>query len=342
MRENLAGTLWRLSVYIAACLLGIFAIFAIFGQFRFDDTKTYNAAFTDVSGLKDGDFVRIAGVEVGKVKRITVQDDSTVNVEFTANSSAPLTQGNRAVIRYENLVGDRYLALDEGAGSIEPLKPGQTIPLARTQPALNLNALIGGFRPLFRALEPDQVNMLTGQLIQAFQGQGAVIGSFLNQTGTLTSTLADRDRLIGEVIDNLDTVLASLADHSQQFDEAITSLSELVKGLAARKTDISNGVAYIEEATSSITDLLAEARTPFRNTVQQTDRTAGLVVADHEYVDNILATLPDKYRLLNRQGIYGDFFSFYLCDAVLKVNGKGGNPVYIKVAGQITGRCAPK
>ncbi len=41
--------------------------------------------------------------------------------------------------------------------------------------------------------------------------------------------------------------------------------------------------------------------------------------------------------------MYGDFFSFYLCDLVLKLNGKGGGqPVYIKVAGQSTGRCAPK
>ena len=53
-------------------------------------------------------------------------------------------------------------------------------------------------------------------------------------------------------------------------------------------------------------------------------------------------TLPDTYKALARQGMYGDFFSFYLCDVVLKLNGKGGQPVYVKVAGQSTGRCAPK
>jgi phospholipid/cholesterol/gamma-HCH transport system substrate-binding protein len=66
------------------------------------------------------------------------------------------------------------------------------------------------------------------------------------------------------------------------------------------------------------------------------------VVADHDYVDNLIATLPDAYRVLGRQGLYGDFFSFYLCDVVLKVNGKGGQPVYIKVAGQDSGRCTPQ
>jgi phospholipid/cholesterol/gamma-HCH transport system substrate-binding protein len=66
------------------------------------------------------------------------------------------------------------------------------------------------------------------------------------------------------------------------------------------------------------------------------------VVADKDYFDDLLATLPDAYKLLGRQGLYGDFFSFYLCDLVLKVNGKGGQPVYVKVAGQDSGRCTPK
>jgi phospholipid/cholesterol/gamma-HCH transport system substrate-binding protein len=342
MKESLSATLWRLAIFMAVCLFGIFAVVVVYGQFRFDDTKSYNALFSQVSGLKDGNFVRIAGVEVGKVAKITVRDDSTVNVEFSVDKSVVLTEGNRAVIRYENLVGDRYLALDEGAGSIKPLRPGQTIPLERTQPALDLDALIGGFRPLFRALDPDQVNALTGQLIQAFQGQGAVIGSFLAQTGTVTNTLADRDQLIGEVIDNLNAVLASLGDHSKDLDKAVDSVSELVKGLADRKSDISNGIGYINAATASVTDLLAQARAPFQKTVQETDRAAGIVVADHDYVDNILATLPHKYQILNRQGLSGDFFSFYLCDALLKLNGKGGNPVFVKVAGQDSGRCTPK
>jgi phospholipid/cholesterol/gamma-HCH transport system substrate-binding protein len=292
--------------------------------------------------LQGGNFVRIAGVEVGKVKHISIRPDTIVVVEFSADPSVVLTEGTKAVIRYDNLIGGRYLALEEGPGGVKRLGPGQTIPVDRTAPALDLDALIGGFRPLFRALDPEQVNALSGQLIQAFQGQGATIGSFLTQTAALTTTLADRDQLIGQVITNLNVVLGSLGDQSKQFDKAITSLSELVNGLAARKTDISNSVAYTNAAAGTIADLLQQARPPFQKTVQQTDRAAGIVVADHDYFDDLLNTLPDTYQTLARQGLYGDFFSFYLCDAVLKLNGKGGQPVYVKVAGQDTGRCTPK
>jgi phospholipid/cholesterol/gamma-HCH transport system substrate-binding protein len=246
------------------------------------------------------------------------------------------------VIRYENLIGDRYMALEEGAGSIQPVRPGQTIPIERTQPALDLEALIGGFRPLLRAIDPDQVNALTGQLIAAFQGQGTTISSFLAQTASVTNTLADRDQLIGQVISNLNILLGSLGDQSKQFDKAVESVSELVKGLADRRSDISNGVAYLNAAAGSVADLLTQARPPLLDTVHQTDRTAGLVVADHDYLDNLLNHLPEKYAILVRQGINGDFFSFYLCDAILKLNGKGGQPMYVKVAGQSSGRCTPK
>lgn len=342
MQRNLSGLLLRLVIFFIVCALGAFGLIAIFAQLRFQGERSYNAIFSTVTGLEDGNFVRIAGVEVGKVKHIKIRDDSTAQVEFSADDSVVLTEGSRAVIRYDNLIGGRYLALEDGAGGAKTLGPGETIPLERTAPALDLDALIGGFRPLFRALDPDQVNALSGQLIAAFQGQGGTIGSILSQTAALTNTLADRDELIGQVVVNLNTVLGSLGDHSDKFGTAVDSLSELVHGLETRKDDLSAGLAYANEGARTIADLLNQARPPLQKTVQETDRTAGIVVADHDYFDDLLNTLPDAYRVLGRQALNGDFFSFYLCDLVLKMNGKGGQPVYVKVAGQDSGRCTPR
>jgi phospholipid/cholesterol/gamma-HCH transport system substrate-binding protein len=263
-------------------------------------------------------------------------------VEFTADDTVVLTEGTKALVRYDNLIGGRFIELQEGAGGVKRLQPGQTIPVDRTAPALDLDALIGGFRPLFRALDPDQVNALTGQLIQAFQDQGTTISSFLAQTAAFTGTLADRDELIGKVIVNLNTVLGSLGGQSKQFDKAVDSLSQLVKGLAERKADIRNAVAYTNAAAGSIADLLVRARPALKDVVEQSDRVGSTAMADHDYLDNLINGLPDVYQALSRQGLYGDFFSFYLCDLLVKVNGKGGQPVYVKLAGQSTGRCTPK
>jgi phospholipid/cholesterol/gamma-HCH transport system substrate-binding protein len=342
VRDNLSGAVARLIVFVVVCLLGTFALLAIYAQFRFQEGKTYTAIFSNVSGLANGNFVRVAGVEVGKVNHISVNGDDTASVQFSANDNVILTEGSRAAIRYDNLIGGRYLELLEGTGGTRMLPANATIGLDHTAPALDLDALIGGFRPLFHALDPDQVNALSGQLISAFQGQGATIGLFLTQTAALTSTLADRDQLIGQVVVNLNTVLGSLAGQGDQFAKTVDSLSSLVAGLAARKKDLSDGLAYANAASASISDLLAQARAPLKDTLTQTDRVASQVLNDKDYFDDYLNTLPDAYKVLGRQALTGDYFSFYICDLVLKVNGKGGQPVYVKLAGQDSGRCTPK
>jgi phospholipid/cholesterol/gamma-HCH transport system substrate-binding protein len=342
VRRNLTGLAWRLVAFLVLCAIGTGSLIVIYAQIRFQQETTYNAVFNTVSGLKDGNFVRIAGVEVGQVKKITIRDDATALVTFSTDDSVVLTEGSRAAIRYDDLIGGRYLVLEQGPGETKKLPAGGTIPLDRTAPALDLDALIGGFRPLFRALNPDQTNALTGQLIAAFQGEGPTIGSILTQTAALTNTLADRDALIGQVVTNLNTVLGSLGDRSDKFGEAVDSLSQLVHALEGRNTDISTALGYANAGAASIADLLSQARPPLKKTVEQTDRAAAAVLSDYDYFDNLLKTLPDAYRVLNRQALNGDFFSFYLCDIALKLNGKGGQPVYVKIAGQSSGRCTPQ
>jgi phospholipid/cholesterol/gamma-HCH transport system substrate-binding protein len=342
MNNSLGPAVSRLAVFVTVCLVALFGLIAVFGQVRFQDGNTYRAEFASVSGLKAGNFVRVAGVEVGKVKSISITPGVTAIVEFTTDTSVTLTHGSRAVVRYQDMIGGRYLALDEGAGGTAPLRSGDTIPLDRTAPALDLDSLIGGFRPLFRALDPDQINSLSGQLIKVFQGQGETIGSFLGQTAALTNALADRDQLIGQVVNNLSVTLKSVGEQSRRLDKAVVSLSDLVAELASRRGDITDSVAYGDAAAASVADLLSQSRAPLNDTITQTDRTAGIVVADHDYVDNLINTLPDAYQKVSRLGLYGDFFSFYLCELVLKMNGKGGQPVYVKLAEQSSGRCTPK
>ncbi len=332
----------RFAIYAIVCSLGIALLMAVFSQYRFEKANTYNAVFVNVSGLRESNFVRIAGVEVGKVKKVAVQPDSTVRVEFSADESVLLTEGSRAVVRYDDLFGGRFLELADGAGEIKKLDPGGTIPLSRTQPALDLDALVGGLRPLFRSLNPDQVNALSGQLIQALQGQGATIGSVLTQSAAVTNTLADRDRLFGELITNLNTVVGSLGDQDSQVAKAVDSLSALMKTLQTRKDEIADGIKGIDRLFAVGTDVLRRARPPLKKVVDEGDRVAGTIMADKDFVDNLINTLPDDYRIIGREGLYGDFFTFYLCDLVLKLNGKNGQPTYVTLASQRSGRCTPK
>ena len=110
-------------------------------------------------------------------------------------------------------------------------------------------------------------------------------------------------------------MLGSLGDQSDQFAKAVDSLSELVQGLEDRKDrHQQRGGLHQRRRRHASPTCWSQARPPFAKTVHETDRAAGIVVADHDYFDNLLNTLPDAYQVLARQGLYGDFFSFYLCD----------------------------
>ena len=146
------------------------------------------------------------------------------------------------------------------------------------------------------------------------------------------------------MIINLNTVLGSLGDQSEQFGKAVDSLSELVHG-ARRPQDRHRQRGWPTPTPPPAVDRRPAAPgrpADCKDRPRRPTASPASSLADHDYLDNLLKTLPDEYRALARQGMYGDYFSFYLCDIVLKLNGKGGQPVYIKVAGQSSGRCTPK
>jgi phospholipid/cholesterol/gamma-HCH transport system substrate-binding protein len=342
---RITGTAIKLGAFALVLLMFTAIIIVVFGQLRFDRTTGYTAIFKNASGLRSGQFVRASGVEVGKVSNIELIDGGTkAKVDFAVDRSLPLFQGTTASVRYLNLIGDRYLELKRGDDE-KRLPAGGTIPIERTQPALDLDALIGGFRPLFRALDPDKVNNIAQSIITIFQGQGGTINDILDQTGELTSTLADRDQAIGEVVRNLNTVLDTTVKHQQQFDETVQNFEQLITSLKNRADPIATSVADISDAAGSVADLLGDNRPLLQKTVTQLEVIQQPLVDQKDQLNGILAQLPQALKILGRAGgIYGDFFNFYACDVTLRLNGlQPGGPVRtVKVWSQPSGRCTPQ
>ena len=222
---------------------------------------------------------------------------------------------------------------------------GGTIPVERTQPALDLDALIGGFRPVFQSLEPEKVNTIAQSIITVFQGQGGTINDILDQTASLTAALADRDQAIGEVINNLNTVLDTTVRHQQQFDDTVKNFEVLITGLKNRADPLATSVAEISDAAGTIGDLLADNRPLLQSTVSKLEVFQQPLVDQRDELNQLLEKLPDALAIIGRSGgVYGDFFNFYACDVTLKLNGlQPGGPVRtVKVWSQPSGRCTPQ
>jgi phospholipid/cholesterol/gamma-HCH transport system substrate-binding protein len=320
-------------------LLTVF-LFFIFGQYTTGSTTGYSALFTDVSRLKPGQTVRVAGVRVGTVNGVSLQPDKKVLVKFDADRSVVLTTGSRAVVRYLNLVGDRYLELVDGPGPTAVLSPGAEIPIDRTAPALDLDLLLGGLKPVTQGLNPQDVNALSAALIQVFQGEGGSLQSLLSKTSSFSGALADNSQAVQELIDNLNIVVATVDKEGAKFSGAIDRLQKLISGLSQDRDTIGTAITALDNGTASIADLLSRARPPLAGTVDQLNRLAPLLDKDKNLLDSSLQKLPNNYRKLTRLGAYGAWFPYYLCALALRVSDLQYRTVEVGITHQVTGRCA--
>lgn len=345
---KLTTTVVKLGAFSLVLLAFTAITVVIFGQIRFENTVEYSADFASASGLRQGQFVRASGVEVGKVKDLQlIEGGRRVRVDFAVDRALPLYQSSTAHIRYANLIGERYLEIQrgqgEGAGRV--LTPGSVIPVTRTQPALDLDALIGGFRPVFRALAPEKVNTIASAIITVFQGQGGTINDILDQTAQLTSALGDRDQAIGEVVKNLNTVLDSIVAKAGDVDATVVNLETLITGLSDHSNSLADSVANVSNATGALSQLLADNRPVLQKDLAAGQAVLQPLVDQTGELDALLHKLPTATTLLGRSaGTYGDFINLYLCDITLTLNGlQPGGPVRkVRLTQQPTGRCTPQ
>ena len=183
-------------------------------------------------------------------------------ITFSVDDSTAVTQATHATIKYRNLVGQRYIALSQEVGSATKLDDGATIPIARTSPALDLTVLFNGFKPLFQALSPTDVNQLSYEIIQVFQGEGGTLESLLAHTASVTNTLADRDQVIGALVDNLNEVLDHVADRDQQLNQLITTFKQFVGGLDQDRDAILGSLDQISHLSVQTASLVKGIRSP--------------------------------------------------------------------------------
>lgn len=331
-------TLAKYLTFVVSMVLVLVLLILVLGNIQLGDRTSYAAEFDDASGLKSGEVVRLAGVDVGRVESVDV-DKRAARIEFAVSSAVRLAKDSRLQVRYANLLGDRYLEITNGDHVATPLREGATIPVSNTAAALDLDALLGGLAPLSRSLQPDQVNRLSGELLSVLQGQGGTITGILQQVAELTSNLADRDALIGSTIANLNTVLGTLDEDSESFSTVVDQLQQLSTGLAQQRTPITDALVHIDGAADTVADLLVDDRRPIAEDIAQLNRTATVLDDGSAQIDAVLSQLPEAYQRLSRLGAYGSFFNFYLCAVTVKIDGPGGEPIITKLVQQKTGRC---
>jgi phospholipid/cholesterol/gamma-HCH transport system substrate-binding protein len=338
MRGSVYATVAKLAVFVVVMAMLTASLFFVFGQYRTGSVNQYSAVFTDVSRLAAGQSVRVAGLRVGTVRKVSLRPDNTVVVAFDADRGIMLTTGTKLAVRYLNLVGDRYLELIDGPG--QRLSPGAQITDDNTEPALDLDLLLGGLKPVIQGLNPHDVNALTASLLAVFQGQGDTLDSVFSRTSSFSNTLADNNDVVQRLIESLNRVVDTLDKQGDDFAGTVDRLERLMTELSARRNPIGDAIESLDAGTASITDLLADSRPPLAATMTQLNRLAPLLDQDKDRLDASLRKAPESYRKLVRLGAYGSFIQFYVCGLSIRVSDLQNRTVVLPWIKQEGGRCA--
>ena len=313
--RGLLAPLIKLGIFVVVTVLFTTILGISIANINTTSTNAYKARFTDATLLLPNDDVRIAGVRVGQVKDVHIVDKRQAEVEFEVDAGRQLPAGVTAQIKFRNLVGQRYVSLGEGTDSSgKALPPGGTIPLERTTPALDLTELFNGFKPLFTALNPEDVNKLSYEVIQVLQGEGGTVESLLAHTASLATTIADKDQVIGEVIDNLNSVLDTVNAHTPQLNDLIVKLQQLVSGLAADRKPIGDAIESLGNLAETTSGLLGEVREPLKNDISALGNLTQQLNKNEPELEHFIQFLPTKVSTLTRTADYGSWFNFYACE----------------------------
>jgi phospholipid/cholesterol/gamma-HCH transport system substrate-binding protein len=311
--------------------------------------------------------VRAAGVRVGTVKSVKVVNNHEAQVSFTLDTDVKVMTTTHFAIRYLNLVGQRYVAyINEPGGTELPAKNPPVIDVDRTSPALDLTELFNGFRPLFAALSPNDVNAFALEIIKTLQGEGGTVADLAAKSATLTNTIADRDAVIGSVVNNLLQVLDTVAKRDAGLNQTVVQLQRLVSGLATDRNTIASSLQNIDNLASNSALLLQQIR-PYlpsditnlgkiANTLNTTRNCPGYVYpvnneptypkiprfakncsSGPNTLDEYLKRAPTKLIQIIRTATYGSFFNFWLCD--LELGGKTGQLVSAGIPVQQSPAC---
>jgi len=338
MKRSNATLIKFLTFAVVMVMMTVF-LFMAFGQYRSGSTSRYTAVFADASRLKGGDSVRVAGVRVGTVNDVELQQDHKVLVTFDADKDVVLTTGTKVAVRYLNLVGDRFLELMDSPGSTRILPAGSRIAEDHTSGALDLDLLLNGLRPVVRGLNPQDVNALTSSLVQIFQGQGDNLDSLLSRTSSFSTDVANNAQTVSQLIDNLNQVVSTLSKDGDQFSGAIDKLQKLITGLSQDRNPIGTAITQLDQGTASINSLLTQARPPLKQTVDELNRLAPFLDDHKTVLDRGLQKDVAYYHKLARLGSYGSWIMYYICGLQIRVSDLQGRTAVFPMLQQEGGRC---
>jgi phospholipid/cholesterol/gamma-HCH transport system substrate-binding protein len=292
-RERVARrwTLLRSALFVGACLTLIVLIGAQITRVSTGGGYQLIATFDDVSGLVEGDQVKIAGAPVGQVSTIRVVDGKA-EIGMEVRDAVKVPSDTEAAIRWRNAVGQRVVYLLPGTAKAM-LPPGSRI--TRTSSVVDIGQLVSDIGPLTRSLDPEQINQLLTAAARALKGNEQNIPRLLDNVNDITGTINSRKQTIEKLLKDYSTVTGVVARRDKQIEQLVDNLVTLSGAFADNRKLIDDSLVELSTTVHTTDQVLGKNADELGRVV---DRLAGLTGGIRRHVgdiDQALGTLQPLF-----------------------------------------------
>ncbi|MGB3696144.1 MAG: MCE family protein [Gordonia sp. (in: high G+C Gram-positive bacteria)] len=317
-KSSIRKPLIGFSLFAVVALLMTYLIWSTLERSVTGSTSVFSTQFNDVSGLAVGDDVRMAGVRVGRVESISLVGGHA-EVDFQVQDDQRVYANTRAAIRYQNLIGQRYLALSlDGPTPQAQLSKGSKLRLPG-EDSFDVTKLLAGFQPVFDTLTPEQVNSLSESLIQTFQGNSVSLSRTIAEIGQVASDMADRDQVLGAIITNLGVVMRELASQGNQMQTLLDGAGKLVEGLNGNSQQFGRAVDQMGQTAAGFADVFAKNRASLRSAGTAAREATTKLIASGAKMDDLAVQLPIFLGHFPNVMMQGAYLNIYACDLDISI-----------------------
>lgn len=303
-------------VLIAALTLAAFNYEAIFSG-----ATRYTAEFPEAAGLQANDRVTVAGVEAGRVQKVSLDGDH-VNVEFTVDDA---WVGNRttASIEIATLLGSKFLALDpRGDGEQNPDEP---IGRDRTKSPFDVVDAFNGLSGTIDQLDTTQLASSLTTLSDTFRDTPPEIRGALDGLSRLSNTISSRDGELKKLRANTRQLSTTLADRRGDVVKLVNDGNLLLGELQRRKDAIANLLDGVQRLSIQLRGLVADNQAQLRPALETLDRVQAVLEENRDNLGEILDKEAVFIRVFGNALGNGRWFDNYLCGLLPPVVPLGGD-----------------
>jgi phospholipid/cholesterol/gamma-HCH transport system substrate-binding protein len=317
--------------------LGTFTIFTIIVTFwlasvigklsPFDDSYLVKARFTDATGVLNGDPVKIAGVEIGKVVSLEVTEGEAL-LQMEIQGDVEIPDNAIADIKFLNLLGQRVInILEPEDPSSDTLAEGEEIPLANTRPALDLSVVFNNLRPLIQSTNPEEINTVARAILAVFKGREDDLAGILGNVGELSSTLADRDQRLARLVEDLDQVTRILNAQKSDIRTSLSEFTLFMESLADMTPLIERTIDDLTQASGEFGGLIERNRVNLDAELTDLATLLGIVNDNLGPLDRIAKNLKEVLLATGRSQSYGKWYTLYVVNFCPEVGAFSGQPI---------------